>query len=69
MADNKFFILNDNGELSMIKASLNGFEPLAQARVLKGHDAWAPMALVDGKLLLRDSKQMICLDVRKSRIN
>jgi len=47
----------------MMKASLTGFERLAQAQVLKGHDAWAPMALVDGKLLLRDSKQMICLDV------
>ncbi len=69
MADNKFFILNDNGELSMIKASLTGFEPLAQARVLNGHDAWAPMALVDGKLILRDSKQMICLDMRKVRTN
>ena len=63
VADNKFFVLNDNGELTMMKASLTGFERLAQAQVLKGHDAWAPMALVDGKLLLRDSKQMICLDV------
>ena len=66
MGDDKFFILNDrNGELTMIKASLSGFEQLAKAKVLKGHDAWAPMALVDGKLLLRDSKQMICLDVSK----
>ena len=66
MGDGKFFILNDrNGELTMIKASLSGFEQLAKAKVLKGHDAWAPMALVDGKLLLRDSKQMICLDVSK----
>jgi len=65
VADDKFFILNDNGELTMIRASTSGFERLAQAQVLKGHDAWAPMALVDGKLLLRDSKQMICLDVAK----
>jgi outer membrane protein assembly factor BamB len=66
MADGKIFILNDrNCELTMIKASLSGFEQLAKAKVLSGHDAWAPMALVDGKLLLRDSKQMICLDVSK----
>ena len=65
-ADNKVFILNDNGELTLIRASLQGFERLARARVLRGRDAWAPMALVDGKLLLRDSEQLICLDVRKN---
>ncbi|HIG28889.1 MAG TPA: hypothetical protein EYQ50_14280 [Verrucomicrobiales bacterium] len=65
MADDKIFILNDNGELTLIKASLDGYQRLAQAQVLEGHDAWAPMALVDGKLLLRDSKQLICLDVSR----
>jgi len=64
MADGKIFILNDNGELTLIRASVEKYERLAKCRPLKGHDAWAPMALVDGKLLLRDSKQMICLDVR-----
>ncbi|MCB1124420.1 MAG: PQQ-binding-like beta-propeller repeat protein, partial [Verrucomicrobiae bacterium] len=63
VADGKVFILNDNGELTLIRASLTGFEKLASAKVLPGHDAWAPMALVDGKLLLRDSKLLICLDV------
>lgn len=64
-ADGKVFILNDNGELTLIRASLQGYERLARARVLHGRDAWAPMALVDGKLLLRDSEQLICLDVGK----
>ena len=45
------------------RASLTGYEPLAEAQVLHGHDAWGPMALVDGKLILRDSLKMICLDV------
>ncbi len=64
-ADEKVFILNDNGELTLIRASLRGYERLDRARVLQGRDAWAPMALVDGKLLLRDSEHLICLDVRK----
>lgn len=64
-ADEKIFILNDNGELTLIRASSQNYQPLARARVLHGRDAWAPMALVDGKLLLRDSEQLICLDVRK----
>lgn len=65
-ADGKVFILNDNGELTLIRASTRSYERLARARVLHGRDAWAPMALVDGRLLLRDSEQLICLDVRKN---
>lgn len=65
LADNKIFILNDNGELTLIRASTSGYERLAKARVLPGRDAWAPMALVDGRLLLRDSENLVCLDVRK----
>ena len=29
----------------------------------KGMEIWAPMALADGKLVLRDQRQMKCLDV------
>ena len=63
VADDKIFILNDNGELTMIRASLDGYEKLGFAEVVPGHDAWAPMAMVDGKLLLRDSKLLVCLDM------
>ena len=65
-ADGKFLILNDTGELTLARASTTGFEKLARAKVLRGRDAWAPMALVDGRLLLRDSEQLVCLDVRTS---
>jgi len=64
IADDKIFILNDNGIMTLINASLEGFTKLAESRVVPGHDAWGPMALVDGLLLLRDSKYMLCLDVR-----
>ncbi len=63
-ADGKILILDDDGTLTMIRASLDGYEQLARASVLDGHDAWAPMALVDGLLILRDSRFMICLDLR-----
>lgn len=63
-AGDKMFILSDNGTLTLIRASTAGYEQLARARVLQGREAWAPMALVDGRLLLRDFEEMICLDVR-----
>ncbi len=63
VANDMFYLLDDDGELTLIRASLGGYELLAQSQVLNGHDAWGPMTLVDGKLIVRDSKKMICLDV------
>ncbi len=51
------------GELVMMRASPQGFELLGRHRVLTGTDAWAPMAVADGRLLLRDSKQLVCLRI------
>jgi len=48
-----------------VKASTEKYEELAQCKVLPGREAWAPMVLIGDRLLLRDSKQMACLDVGK----
>ncbi len=64
LAGDKMFILSDDGTLTLIRASTTGYEQLARARVLHGREAWAPMAMVDGHLLLRDFEELICLDVR-----
>lgn len=65
LADGKFFILNDEGTLTIAKASTSKFIFLDKAKIMDGQDAWGPMALADGMLLLRDSKQMVCIDIRK----
>ena len=65
IADGKFFILKDNGELTIAKFSTKSFQVLDQTRVIEGHDAWAPLAIADGKLILRDSKTMLCIDIEK----
>lgn len=64
LADNKILIMEDNGVLTMIKATETGYSKLAQAKVLDGKEAWAPMALADGRLLVRDYGKMNCLDLR-----
>jgi outer membrane protein assembly factor BamB len=65
IADDKIFILEDNGRLTMARASTARYEQLAVVDLLDGKEAWAPMAIADGLLLLRDWKTMICLDLRK----
>lgn len=64
MADDKFFILSDDGVLTALKASTEGYYPLAQAKILDGVDAWGPLALVNGRLLARDSRRLVCVDLR-----
>jgi len=63
IADGKMLILEDNGLLTMIEATAKEYVKLAQAKVLEGKEAWAPMALAGGRLLVRDYGQMKCLDL------
>ena len=63
LADQKFFILSDEGELSMIRASTQRFQLLGRAKILTGGDAWGPLALAGTRLLARDSKKMVCLEL------
>ena len=62
LADGKFYILSDDGVLTMIEASTERYSPLDRAKVLDGQDAWGPIAIADRRMLLRDSKRMICID-------
>jgi len=65
IADGLIFVMNDDGVLTLAEASPAGYKQLARAQVLDGHDAWGPMALVGGRLLVRDLTRMACLDVSK----
>jgi outer membrane protein assembly factor BamB len=65
IANGLLFVMNDTGVLSLVEATSVGYKPLAQAKVFdKGHDAWGPMAIAGGRLILRDLTRMACLDVR-----
>ncbi len=63
IADNKIYILNDKGVLTMIRLSSNEYKILGRAKIMDGHDAWGPIAIVGDKLLLRDLTRLFCLDV------
>ena len=43
--------------------AIERFELVDQRQVLDGHDSWGPMAFAGGRLILRDLKHMICLNV------
>lgn len=64
IADGMILLLDDDAHLTMAEATPTGFRMQARTRVFPdGHEAWAPMALADGLLLLRDFTRMVALDV------
>ncbi len=66
IADGKFFILSDDGTLTIAKPDTQKYIQLDRAKIIEdGHDAWAPLALTDGYLIMRDSKNMVCIDLNK----
>lgn len=63
-ADGKIYALEgDSGVLRLIEPSPEGYRELAHAQVVSDGNKWAPMALADGRLLLRDQSTLKCLDV------
>lgn len=68
IADGLLYTMDDDGVLTLAEATPAGYRQLAQARVLPGHESWGPMAMVAGRLLVRDFTRMVCLDVAEGRV-
>lgn len=64
LADDHFWIMDDDGGLSVFAFEQGDFRLLASHRVLPGVDSWGPIALAEGLMLVRDDKSMACLDLR-----
>ena len=59
LADGMFFILEGKtGVLRLLEANTSEYRELDSAAILSGHDVWAPLALADGKLVIRDMTKM-----------
>lgn len=67
IADGKLFLLNDDGTLVIARPSTSTYQELDRYQVIDGHDAWGPLAVADGYMVLRDAKTMICIDLAVDR--
>jgi len=63
IANGLIYVMNDSGLLTLAEATPDRYVQLAQAKVLEGPESWGPMAIVSGRLILRDLNRMICIDV------
>ncbi len=65
LADGLIFSIDGRvGILYLIEPDPSGYKELASIKLLDSRECWGPLALVDGKLLIRDQKQMKCVVVR-----
>jgi outer membrane protein assembly factor BamB len=67
IADGKLFIVSDDATMTIVRPSTLEYIELDTCRVMEGQDAWAPLAVADGYMLMRDSKTMVCLDMAVAR--
>jgi outer membrane protein assembly factor BamB len=63
LADDLLLAVDGNKMLYVIEPDPSGFKPLASAELLEPGENWAAIALTDRKLLIRDQKQLKCLQV------
>jgi len=66
LADGLLLSTDGREKLYLIEPDPSAFKPLATAELLEAgrNQNWAPLALADGKLLIRDQKQMKCVAIR-----
>ena len=80
LADGLILATDGETKLYLIEPDPTGFKPIASANILKesgmtGNDRvigivgtnqnWSPMALADGRLLIKGQKRLVCLKVAK----
>ena len=63
IADGAIYVLDSHTTLTLVKAAPDAYQQLARANILEGHESWAPMAIASAKLILRNLKKMVCIDV------
>lgn len=60
MANGKLLVISDAGRLVMFEPTPSGFKELASTKAIQGK-VWASLALSDGQLFLRSTKQAVAL--------
>ena len=64
LADGHLFVTTKPGDLVLIKATPKSYEEKARVKGLLGDNRTVP-TIADGRLYVRDRKQIVCLDIRR----
>ncbi len=67
MKDDKLLLLDDNANLYLFRIDGSQASLITQHRIIKGVEAWGPMALAGNYLVMRDSRNLLCLFIGKKQ--
>ena len=68
LVGDRFFLVNDDAELFMYRLGRGSLSLLDQFKPLEeGVDAWGPLVFTEGYLLMRDSYNLLCIDLREEQ--
>jgi hypothetical protein len=65
LADGLILATDGRQTLYLIQPDPSGFKPLASAEILETGQNWSPLALANGRLLVRDQKKLLCVKIAK----
>jgi outer membrane protein assembly factor BamB len=63
IGDDKLLLLDDSGNLALLEPNAKEYKELARSKVCG--ETWAHPALANGRLYIRDNKELICLEFAK----
>ncbi|MDY0097992.1 MAG: PQQ-binding-like beta-propeller repeat protein [Bacteroidales bacterium] len=68
VSGDKMYLLDDDGNLFMFRIEGTQAKMLASHKMLDGIEAWGPMAIAGGLLLMRDARNLLCIDISEKSL-
>jgi outer membrane protein assembly factor BamB len=67
VSGDKMYLLDDDGKLYYFAIKDNNVTLIASHEILNGIEAWGPMAIASNYLIMRDSRNLLCLNIGKTQ--
>jgi len=66
VSGDKMYLLDDDCNLYLFKINKTDVKLLASHKIIDGIEAWGPMAIAGKFLIMRDARNLLCLNIGKS---
>lgn len=63
VSGNKMYLLDDDGQLYLFRIDANKATLVTSHKIIDGIEAWGPMAIAGNYLIMRDARNLLCLDI------
>lgn len=63
-AEGLYYILGEKGTMVLAELTPKGAKKISEYEISPGSERWAPLAIANGRLYMRDEKQLYCMDIK-----